>query len=78
MNKRGQVTIFIILAILIVASVVLFFVFRDNLGIEETKDIQSSLVVNFVEGCMDKTLNNSIYAVAANGGYSGYSYFSRQ
>ena len=78
MNKRGQVTIFIILAILIVASVVLFFVFRDNLGIEETKDIQSSLVVNFVEGCMDETLNNSIYAVAANGGYSGYSYLSRQ
>ncbi len=78
MNKKGQVTIFIIIAILIVASVALFFIFKDNIGIGETTNTQSALIVNFVEECMDETLNDSIYSVAANGGYSGYSYLSRQ
>ena len=33
MKKKGQVTIFIILAILIIAVIVLLFVFRDKIGL---------------------------------------------
>jgi hypothetical protein len=78
MKKRGQVTIFIIVAVLLVAIVAVVFIFRENLGLTENTNEQSAPVVNFVQGCVDETFNESIYHVAKNGGYSGYSYLSRE
>lgn len=79
MEKRGQVTIFIIIAIFIIAIIAVIFVFRDEFfGSGDKNDIDVSLIVSFVEECMDETLNETIYVVASNGGYSGYSYLSRE
>lgn len=79
MNKKGQVTIFIIISIIIVAIIAVIFIFRDNfVGSGNKKDVDVSLIVAFVQDCIDETLNETIYVVSFNGGYSGYSYLSRE
>ena len=69
-SKRSQLTIFIIIAILIIAVVVLFFTFRGSLQIPgkpvspETAEIQ-----NFVQECLDETSELAIFDIAERGGY---------
>ncbi|MEK6817618.1 MAG: hypothetical protein AABX80_02345 [Nanoarchaeota archaeon] len=68
--KKGQITIFIIIAILIIAVVVLFFTFKGSLQIPgkpvspETAEIQ-----NFVQECLDETSELAIFDIAERGGY---------
>ena len=70
LNKKAQITIFIIIAILIIAVVVLFFTLRGNLNLPgkpvspETAEIQ-----NFVQECLDKTSESAIFDIAERGGY---------
>jgi hypothetical protein len=78
MKKKGQLTIFIIVAIVIIGIVALFFVFRDKFGGENTTNLQGAAITNFVQECIDETLEKTVYDVAKNGGYSGYSYLSRE
>lgn len=73
-NKRGQITIFIIIAIVIIAGVGIFFAVRGSLGSEEEIPQEVAPIVNFVQECTDMTLEETVYAVAEQGGYSGYSY----
>jgi len=76
-NKRGQVTIFIIIAIIIVGAVAAFFMLKENVK----KDIYTSEttpIANFVQECFDEVLENAIYNIAKQGGYSGYSYPSKE
>ena len=49
--KRGQLTIFIIVAILIIAFVVLFFVFRGGIQREKPASPEVVPIKNFVEEC---------------------------
>ncbi|MDP2673211.1 MAG: hypothetical protein Q8O84_05345 [Nanoarchaeota archaeon] len=68
--KRGQITIFIIIAILILAIVVLFFTLRGNLNLPgkpvspETAEIQ-----NFVQECLDESSESAVFDIAEKGGY---------
>ena len=70
LNKRAQLIIFIIIAILIVAVVALFFSLRGNLKLPgkpaspETAEIQ-----NFVQECLDDSLEEVVFKVGENGGY---------
>ncbi|MDO8528818.1 MAG: hypothetical protein Q7S06_02920 [Nanoarchaeota archaeon] len=66
MKKRGQVTIFIIIAIVIIALVVLFFTFKDKLGIFTP---ESNPVYLFTKGCVEETGKDAILYVTSNGGY---------
>ena len=68
MWKKGQVTIFIIIAIIIVATVVLFFVFKENLGILGSNP-EISNIKGFVESCIEGTGEDAILFVSQNGGY---------
>ena len=69
-NKKAQLTIFIIISILIVAVVVLFLTLRGNLNLPgkpvspETAEIQ-----NFVQTCLDDSLERVVFRVGENGGY---------
>jgi len=67
MGKRGQVTIFIIIAILIVAAVVLFFSFKDS--IIKTSVKNNDRVYLYVENCIKETGEDGILYVMGNGGY---------
>ena len=68
-NRGGQLTIFIIIAILIIAVVALFFVFRRNLQLPgkpvspETAEIQ-----NFVQECLDDSLEKVVFRIGEGGG----------
>ncbi len=66
MKKKGQVTIFIIIAIIIIAGVILFFSFKDKLGIFSPK---SDPVYLYVENCIKETGEDAILFVISNGGY---------
>lgn len=74
MNKRGQLTIFVIIAILVVAVVALFFVFRDNLsgGESSGQDLDANEVYEFIESCMYELAEKTIYDIGKGGGYSAF------
>lgn len=72
MNDKAQLTIFIIIAILIISSVVLFFVFRGEIGKKESVSPESAPIQNFVQECLDRSLESVVFQVGENGGY----YFS--
>jgi len=67
MKKKGQVTIFIIVAIVIIAILALYF-----LLIKPPKEIQgvyTDSIYNFVEECIQETAEDAIYEIGQNGGY---------
>ncbi|PIN95510.1 hypothetical protein COU56_01395 [Candidatus Pacearchaeota archaeon CG10_big_fil_rev_8_21_14_0_10_31_9] len=68
MNKKSQVTIFVILAILIVAAIVLLFVIykKDNLSIKPTG---SDNPQELLESCIQSNLEEAIDKVITNSGY---------
>jgi hypothetical protein len=70
MNKRGQLTIFIIIAILVVAGVSLFFVFRGDVNEKSSGDLDADEVFNYVRECMESVAEESIYDIGKGGGYS--------
>jgi len=70
MKKRAQVTIFIIIAILIVASIVMFFLFREKIGFWENKINPEVLpVYSYVEDCVEETEENALARIGEQGGY---------
>lgn len=69
MKKRGQVTIFIIIAILIIGGVALFFTFRGTLQRPEVVSPEVAPIANFVQECLDDVSEEVIYRVAEGGGY---------
>ncbi len=66
--KKGQVTIFIIIAVLIVAMAALFFVFRDK-PVEETVFLEAEPIRNYVVACLDSFVEEGIYFLGLQGGY---------
>lgn len=68
-SKAGQVTIFIVVAIMLVVLVVLFFLFRSDLGIEigPQKEFNSNA---FLENCLEDSFQESLQQIMISGGYS--------
>ena len=66
-DKIGQVTIFVILAILIVISVILFFVLRDDNG--DVGEYDTKTIDGYVESCLEDSLEEAIYFNSIQGGY---------
>jgi hypothetical protein len=73
-SKRGQITIFVIIAILIVAGIVFFFMVKDKYESNKS-DIPLAITpaYNFIIDCIKNTGQNAILDLAKNGGYSIYS-----
>ncbi len=69
--KKGQISLFIIVGIIIVVVVAIFiFVKKESLGFEKEKidpDIQP--IYDFVEGCIKETGEYGIYHIGQTGGY---------
>lgn len=70
-NKRGQLTVFIILAVLVVAGVVLAIVLMsdsdDSQAASGDQDIQSPSA--FLEGCMEDDVRESMQRLRLMGGF---------
>jgi hypothetical protein len=70
LKKRGQVTIFVIIAILIVAGIVLFFYIQNKTSLLSPtipRDIQP--VYNFVQDCLKEIGENALIKIGEQGGY---------
>jgi hypothetical protein len=68
-KKRAQVTIFIIVALLIVGGIIGFFAIKNK-----SSSIDSSVpatvlpIYNFIQDCLKETAENALYELGANGG----------
>lgn len=70
MNKRGQVTVFIIIGILVVIGVVLFFIFSgEDAEKKEQMPAEMESVNSFVKECLEESTIDSIYYNSLSGGY---------
>jgi len=67
-NNKGQVTIFIILAILIVSLVALFFVFKDEI-IKERIPSEISPIYNTFTSCLENDFYIGVDILESQGGY---------
>ena len=74
MSKRGQVTIFIIigLLILIITAGIIYVsntTVTEELKIEETSPFKADFFVSFVDNCLEKSVIDGMYLVFSQGGY---------
>lgn len=69
MKNRGQVTIFIIIAIIIIAAVVAFFAFRGGLGRQEVLPVSLEPVYNSFLECVEDDALVGINLLETQGGY---------
>ena len=73
-NHRGQITIFIIVAIVIVVAGILFFIFREDIMTRFVS--QEDKIVLFVENCVEDTGKDAIHSISENSGYFNLPEFS--
>lgn len=66
MDKRGQLTIFIVLGLIIISGIVLFFVLKE---VESDIPKEVKEIEIFVENCLEDTGKISVKQVSAKGGY---------
>jgi len=67
--KRGQVTIFIILAILIVAGAFLVFVFKDSLFNKGSLPSEIEPIYTTFISCLEQDLERGVKILESQGGY---------
>jgi len=68
--KRGQISVFIILAIVILGAIILFFLAQQNIiNLLPGVDAQVKPVYSFVESCIQQTSEDAIQHISENGGY---------
>ena len=69
MDKRGQITIFIILAIVVIAAVGIYFAVSGNLDKVKSSSLDTRQIKGFVESCIGEIGKDAIYEVGQRGGY---------
>jgi len=68
MNKKAQVTIFIIIAIMIVVLVALYFLFRESIGINITDTTSEENPGTYLENCLEDSVRDVIEILSLQGG----------
>ena len=66
-RKKGQVTIFIILAVVIVGGVIAYFALRDGFGTSIPEDMRP--VYDYYVSCLEETTAQGIALMGERGGY---------
>lgn len=66
--KRGQISIFIIVAIILILIIVILIFFRTNKS-KENISLEFESIHNFIDECVKKTSQDSVYYVSTTGGY---------
>jgi|SRR3989344_3761121 len=69
MKKRGQITIFIILALAVIAGLGAFLFLTNEQAQKETVDPQIAPIFSFVESCIDSVGEHAINTIGKGGGY---------
>ncbi len=69
LNKKAQITIFIIIALMIVAAVVIFFVVRNVFFDQGNIGLDSSAVFEFFDNCIKEKTKQAVSIAGSQGGY---------
>ena len=72
MEKRAQVTIFIVIGIILVASIAVFFLIKGKVINKPEVTPETQNIYSFIEECIKQTGEEVVYRISNNGGY----YFS--
>lgn len=67
-NRKGQVTVFIVIAMIIVGATVLFFMFKDSL-FSSISPSEKNQIYSFTEDCIYEVGNEVVYDIGRGGGY---------
>lgn len=68
-QTKGQVTISVIIAVVIVATIVSYFVLRDRVSIKNELSPDAEGVQTFIQECLDSSAREVVYYVGQRGGY---------
>ncbi|MDO8468038.1 MAG: hypothetical protein Q7S56_03790 [Nanoarchaeota archaeon] len=68
MNKKGQVTIFIIFGILVIAGILAFFLLRAKIGPSSSGSIEQNSE-SFLQTCIQDRVDEGINSIMKQGGY---------
>jgi hypothetical protein len=68
-SKKGQVTIFIIIAIVIIAAIAAFFIFRSNLPVTTQIPQEFQPAYNTFLSCLQNNVQSGISILESQGGY---------
>ncbi len=71
-QKKGQVTVFIIVAIVIALSLIIFFSVRGGLFKGEKVNPEIAGIHSFVEECVKEVGEDAVYQIGQTGGYALY------
>jgi hypothetical protein len=69
MEKKGQVTIFIIIAIVIVSAIASFFLFKGNVLNPEIGESPEKNPGSFLSTCMEEKIRETVSKISSQGGY---------
>jgi len=69
MLKRGQITIFVIIAIALIGAVSTVYLFREQLGITNPIIQDSREIKEYIQYCVDISLIDAVRLVGLQGGY---------
>ena len=69
MKKKGQVTIFIIIAIVILVAIVLFFILRDSSNSEIPQTPETQALITAMDYCIESVGGEALEIITGNGGY---------
>lgn len=69
-DKKGQVTIFIIVGILIVVGVALFFVIRTGIIPTSSGGVAETNPNSYLEGCLEEKVHDAVNLISHQGGYA--------
>ena len=67
-KKRGQITIFIIIGLILISAVVMFFLFQGQKGIETTGKPEEN-IESFLNSCLKDKIKNAIEDISIHGGF---------
>jgi len=69
MDKRGQMTIFIIIAIILVGGIIFFLMIKGDAGKETSIPSDITPIQSFVEDCIGEIGIEAVYYIGEKGGY---------
>ncbi len=67
--KRGQISLFIIIGILIIVAVGIFFVVRNQISLPEKVPLEVQPIDNAIEECVQQRLLDAVRLVGLQGGF---------
>lgn len=71
-NKKSQITVFIIIGILLVAAIAAFLTSNVSLNSNNKNNMnygETRPIYNFVQDCIKETGENAVYQIGKTGGY---------